>query len=181
MRGTLDGLDSPLPLGLQLPGVYQEDEFAQRLLGAFDAVLAPVLATLDGLAGYVDPQLAPEDFLGWLAGWVGVSLDDSWTPAARRAVVAQAVSLHRRRGTADGLADQVRTALGAGCEVEVVESGAATWSASPGAPLPGEAAPSVVVRVVPPEGGTVPVARLRALVARSVPAHVPVEVEVLGR
>ena len=83
MRGMVAGLASPHPLGAALPALYQEDAFAQRLTASLDEVLSPIFASLDGLASYLDPALAPDDFLDWLAGWVGVSLDETW-PIERR-------------------------------------------------------------------------------------------------
>ena len=77
-RGHLPDLVSPHPLGERLPALYQEDSFTQRLLAAMDQVLAPVLGSLDSLDAYLDPSLAPEDFLHWLAGWLGFALDESW-------------------------------------------------------------------------------------------------------
>ena len=112
MRGSIAGLASAAPVALRLPGVLQEDEFLQRFVGAFDDGLAPVLATLDCLAAYVDPWLAPQDFLDYLAAWVGVELDDAWTLAQRREIVAGAALVHRRRGTVRGIADAVRLAVG---------------------------------------------------------------------
>ena len=58
----------------------------QRFVSTFDTALAPVIATLDGLPGYVDPWLAPTDFLDWLAGWVGVEVDEEWTVPQRRQI-----------------------------------------------------------------------------------------------
>lgn len=181
MRGTVDGLDSALPLALLLPGVYQEDAFAQRLMSGFDVVLAPVLATLDDLAAYVDPRLAPDDFVRWLAGWVGVPFDASWTPERRREVVAHAVPMHRRRGTLAGVVDLVRLAVGDDADIKVKDTGGASWSQAPDAPLPGgpEAALHVVVTVGDPD--TVQMRRLHDLVAATAPAHVLCTVDVVRR
>ncbi len=179
MRKALPGLASAAPVGLRLPGVYQEDDFLMRFVSAFDDGLAPVLATLDGLEAYVDPGLAPEDFLDWVAGWVGIEIDDTWTVEQRRAIVAEAASVHRRRGTVQGVADAVRLAVDA--EVEVEETGGAQWSASPGAALPGEAEPRLVVRVRCDRPDDVDARRLDAVVAGVKPAHIPHTVEILGR
>lgn len=179
MRKAVPGLPSAAPLGLRLPGVYQEDDLFMRFVEAFDDGFAPVLATLDGLAGYVDPALAPEDFLDWLAGWVGVEIDDTWTVAQRRTIIAQASTVHRGRGTVQGIAAAVSLALEA--DVEVVETGGALWSASPGAALPGEAAPHLVVRVRCDHPDDIDTRRLDAIVSSAKPAHVPHTVEVLGR
>jgi phage tail-like protein len=174
----IDDLESAIPLGLQLPAVYQEDDFTQRLVSAFDAVLAPVIATLDDLPVYLDPRLAPDDFVGWLAGWVGAELQHATTPSARREVVATAVSLHRRRGTVDGVAEVVRIATGG--EVAVVESGGARWSRSPGSALPGEAPASLHVRVTVADPAGVDTRLLDALVAAVKPAHVVHTVEAVA-
>lgn len=173
----IEGLDSAIPLALQLPAVYQEDEFTQRLVSAFDAALAPVLATLDDLPVYVDPRLAPDDFVAWLAGWVGAELEHATTVAARREVVATAVSLHRRRGTAGGIADVVRIAtLG---RVEVVESGGSRWAQAPGSAFPGDAPAVLRVRVTVDHAAGVDPRQLDALVAAVKPAHVAHTVEVV--
>ena len=102
MRGRIPGLASPVPLASRLPAVLQEDEFLQRFLASFDESLAPVFLALDGLASYVDPRLAPEDFLNWLSEWVGVRVDEHWPVAQRREIVANGARIHRRRGTAAG-------------------------------------------------------------------------------
>ncbi|GAA2688527.1 MULTISPECIES: phage tail protein [Actinosynnema] len=176
--GTLT-LPSPHPLGERLPAVYTEDGFTQRFTEALDEVLTPVFTALDGFAAYLDPRTAPEDFLDLLAHWVALDVGEGWTPAQRRELIASAVRLHRWRGTRRGLAEHVR--LLSGGEVEVVDSGACTSTDQPGQPLPETGPPSVrvVVRVADPE--SVDRTRLASAVAGAVPAHVAVEVEVVGQ
>jgi len=178
VRGTIGGLASPHPLGPTLPGLYQDDPFAQRLVGAFDEVLAPVFASLDGFDTWLDPLVAPEDVLDWLAGWVGVALDQTWPEERRRSFVASAVDLFRLRGTATGLAAHV--AIFSGGEVEVIESGAAGWSAKADAAVPGSSTPDLLVRVKVPKPSSVDAARLEALVMAAKPAHVPHRIEVIA-
>ena len=177
MRGLIAGLDSPHPIGMRLPGLYADDDFTQRFVSAFDEVLAPIFATLDCLPAYLDPQLAPEDFLDWLAGWVGLALDESWTIERRRELVSRAVELHRWRGTRRGIAEHV--ALVTGGEVEITESGAVSWSERPQTPLPGSDTPALHVRVRVPDPSTVDRRKLDALVAGVKPAHLPHTVEVV--
>ena len=43
VRGLVDGLASPHPIGALLPALYQEDEFAQRFTSGLDDVLAPAI------------------------------------------------------------------------------------------------------------------------------------------
>ena len=178
MRGHLPGLTSPFPLGATLPGLYQDDRFAQQLCAALDEVLAPVITTLDCLPAYLDPDTTSLDVLGWLAGWVGVAVDDV-APARRRELVRRAAELHRWRGTAHGV--RAAVTVWCGVEPEVLESGGSGWSTEPGAPLPGEPVPWLVVRVRVAEPSSVDAGALDGLVAAIKPAHVPHRVEVLPR
>ncbi|HVL99036.1 MAG TPA: phage tail protein [Egibacteraceae bacterium] len=175
MRGTVEGLESPHPVGLALPALYQENEFVQQFVAGFDGVLAPLFTTLDCLDAYFDAQVAPPDFLLWLAQWVGVALDENWPEERQRDLVARMVALYGSRGTVAGLREVVRIITGA--EPEVDDSGGAAWSPVPGGEPPGRAEPRLRVRV--PEG-SVSRKRLEALVAGAVPAHVVVDVEVGG-
>lgn len=179
MRGAVEGLDSAMPLLYQLPGPYQEDPFTARFVAAFDDALAPVLVTLDNLAAYVDPELAPEDFVAFVAGWVGVELDEQTNAADRRRAVGSAVAAYRKRGTSLGLAQVVGHASGG--EVEVTETGGAEWSTVPGAPLPGEPRARVTVRVTVDDPEDVDIPRLEAVVEAAAPAHVAHVLEVVGR
>lgn len=178
MRGLVPGLHSPHPIGQRLPALYVDDDFTQRFVAALDDVLAPIFATLDCLTVYWDPQLAPEDFLDWLAGWVGLALDESWSVRRRRELVAKAVELHRWRGTRRGLTEHVQLVTGG--DVEIVESGATSWSGHPDQPLPGSDRPGMHVRVRVADPTTVDLRRLDALVAGAKPAHLPHTVEVLS-
>ncbi|MDQ3128753.1 MAG: phage tail protein I [Chloroflexota bacterium] len=170
MRGLVADLRSPTPLIESLPGIYQEDALARALMQAFDEVLAPILSTLDNLEAYFDPALTPDDFLEWLTAWVGILPDETWPIERRRALVALAVQLYRKRGTAAGLAMHVRL-LGAG-DVDVSDSGGAVWSRTPGTAAPGDASYRVTVTVRPPKKGQVDPAKLDELVAAAKPAHV---------
>ena len=170
MRGLVDELLTPRPLIESLPGIYQEDPVARSLTGVFDDSLAPILSTIDNLSAYLDPALAPDDFLDWLAGWVGLLPDETWPVERRRALVALAVQLYRRRGTSAGLAMHVRL-LGV-ADVEVKDSGGSTWSRRPGSKPPGDASYSLTVKVTPPKKGKLDQGKIDALVASAKPAHV---------
>jgi phage tail-like protein len=177
MRGTPPGLASPHPIGEQLPGLYRDDAFTQRFTTAFDEVLAGVIQVLDCFPAYLDPALAPEDFLEWIGSWVGAAPDETWPLERRRAFVASATELFRVRGTAAGLAAHV--AIFTGGEVEISEPGAAGWSRDAGAAAPAGASPDLLIRVRVKDPRGVSAARLEALVAASKPAHVPHRVEIV--
>ncbi len=181
MRGVVPGLPSPYPLITLLPAVYQEeDPFVARFTAGLDDVLAPVIGTLDSLEAYVDPVLAPEDFLVWLAGWVGVTVNDNAPLPLRRATVARAAELHRLRGTVAGLRTELELLTGG--TVTVTDSGAVTWSDTPGAPAPGDARPWVRVEVRVPRGSgwssDALLSAVEAAVVAAKPAHVHHLVEV---
>ena len=175
-RGLVSGLGTPKELIGTLPGLYQDDLLAGSLTRAFDDAIAPIISTLDNLDSYLDPALTPEDFLDWLAGWVGLLPDETWPIERRRALVAVAADLYRNRGTAAGLSMHVRL-LTAG-EVEIADSGGSVWSTTPGTAAPGDGSYSVTVKVKPPKKGGVDQARIDALVAAAKPAHVTHHVEV---
>ena len=180
----MPGARARVPLVDTLPALLAEDEFLQRFTAGLDDVLAPVVATLDSLDRYVDPALAPEDFLGWLAGWVGLELDERWPVGVRRSMLRSVADVQDARGTASGLRAEV--AMLTGCEVEVVDPGAVVSGAEPGTSLPEDAGCGrVVVRVLgspddlcDPDGEAR--ARLDRAVRAAVPAHLPVTVEVLS-
>jgi len=177
-RQHVPGMATPAPMGPTLPGLYQDDDFTQRFMSAFDEVLAPVMSTIDNFHAYLDPALTPDDFLDWLAGWVGVLLDETWPVERRRAFIAIATQLYRTRGTVAGLEAQVR--LFTAGEVQIVDSGGSAWSPTADAEAPGSADYSVTVKVKPPAKGKIDQARLNALVAAAKPAHVKHAVEVVG-
>jgi phage tail-like protein len=177
MRGHVSGLASPHPLGTYLPGLYQDDGFAQRFTAALDEVAAPILGSLDNFEAYLDPGTSPEDFLEWLATWVGVQVDATWPVERRRSLVASAVDLYRLRGTAAGLAAHV--AIFTGGEVEIAEPGAAGWSSTSGATMPAGASTDLFVRVRVADPASIVASRLEALVAAAKPAHVLHRVEIV--
>ncbi|GAA3204237.1 phage tail protein [Microbacterium terregens] len=180
MRGIVSRLGSPAPMITRLPAILQEDEFLNRALPAFDDAIAPVFATLDNLEAYVRPEYAPLDFLEWLGGWVDVAVDEEWTEAQRRRIVADAARLHRRVGTVDGIRDTLQLAAGPAATVEIAESGGTSWSTEPGASLPGSDEAVVVITITVPDGDPADLARRFERVAASVvPAYLPTHLSVL--
>lgn len=199
MRGTVEGLTSPYPLINMLPAVFREDgltevapgvfeqddrsRLTREFLGGLDVVIAPVFATLDSLEAYLDPYLTPPDFLPWLAGWVGLSRDERWTDEQLRELMAVAIGLYRKRGTAAGIRGLVKAYTGV--EPEVTDSGGAVSAPhrDPGVgagsfEFPGSSDPWVRIRVKVPAGSPVSPSRLRELLVGSLPVHVRILVEV---
>jgi phage tail-like protein len=169
-----DVLINPFPIAHRLPGVYQEDDFAQRLCAALDDVWTPMYWVLDNRDAYFDPALAPTDFVQWLASWVGLALDERWTLEQQRALVADAGRLYQWRGTVRGVRELVR--LYSGADAEVIDSGGTSWSARPGSEYPGDATHQLVVRL--PVEMKAEADHVDAIVAAAKPAHVAHVVEV---
>jgi phage tail-like protein len=179
MRGIVDGLPSPHPMATALPAIYQEeDPFTVRFTQAFDDSLAPIFSTLDNLPAYFDPRYAPEDFLGWLAGWVAIELDETWEVERRRVAVRSGADLLRRRGTAGGLAAEIELATGG--QVEIEENGGSGWSLDAGSPMTGSARPALLVRLRVGDPAAVDRDRLERIVDAAKPAHVPHRIEIVG-
>jgi phage tail-like protein len=177
-RRVLPDLESRHPISSQLPTLYREvDDFVCRFTSGLDDVLAPLFCTLDNLAAYFDPTLAPMDFVEWLSGWVGVVLDETWGEQRQRELVRQAVELYRWRGTRRGLAALV--AIYTGGEVEVTDSGGSYWSPLPKSDLPGTGEYRLKIRVVAPRSAVIDLERLGRVVAAAKPAHVIHEIELL--
>lgn len=179
MRLGVDGLGTRVPIVEQLPAIYQEDQFTRAFTGGLDDVLAPVLATLDCLDVYVDPLICPPDFLEWLAGWMGLTLEEDWPIERRRKLVAEAIPLYRHRGTIEGLRAELEIYTGG--TVDVIETGGTLWSQTPNSALPGASSPRLVVQVAVDDPGAVNRVGLEAIVAAAKPAHVPHAVEVIAR
>ncbi len=177
MRGLIESLPSPRPIGTELPAAFQEDEFCQRMMAAFDEIVAPLFSTLDCLDSYLDPKLAPHDFVDWLASWVGVDIDETWTLERRRRLILDAVALYRIRGTAAGLAAHVN--LYAGVTPEIAENGGCEWSQTAGSPLPGSPHPGLTVRLRVEDDANVKRTTLSRIIGASRPAHMPYQVEIL--
>jgi len=178
-RGTAPALPVIRPLIRELPSIYQDGMFLERFTAGLDAVLAPSVASIDCLHAYIDPSVAPADFVAWLGGWVGARLEEDWTLERRRAFVANAVRIFAMRGTARGLIEEIE--LYSGGRVDITDPGAVWTSATP----TGDDARAErrnddrTVRVVVdvPDSTTVNWAALRVMVRDAVPAHLPVEIE----
>jgi phage tail-like protein len=180
-RAAIPGLSSPAPFLGRLPALYADGDFAGRFVAAFDDVLAPVFATLDCLEAYLDPRLAPPDFLDLLGWWTAAGVQHAQPASlpARRAIVANAVPAHLARGTVRGLEQSLRRMFGVAAEI--TDNGGAAWSPTPAGPLPGTPEPYLRVRIRAAGPDPLPVRRIAAFIEAERPAHVPVRVEVIDQ
>jgi phage tail-like protein len=91
----------------RLPKTYSRDEqvadFLVRYLAMVEGELGDWEARSITRRTLVEAQSAPEEILPWLAGFLGLVLDERWSALVRRKLIAQAAWLFRFRGTVPGL------------------------------------------------------------------------------
>ncbi|APX11977.1 hypothetical protein [Tateyamaria omphalii] len=132
-------IDFPrISLRRYLPAVFGEEplaaDFTDRFLANFDRGLRSIEKNIDGGADFYDPLSAPaepgrRDFLSWLAGWVGVTLDRQLPLARRRHILKSIGKLFPLRGTKRGLRETLYLYLGLdqqGCPTHVPRCGPCT-------------------------------------------------------
>jgi phage tail-like protein len=179
MRTTVPDLPSSLPISDLLPGVFIEhDPVLVAFTTGLDDTLAPIPGVLDSLAAYIDPQLAPADFLGWLATWVGIELDEAWPIERKREAVAHAVEIYQHLGTEAGLRRYLELATEG--HVEIHENGGIAVSQVPDADLPGDPIPRVNITVSVTDPSEVDLLTLERIVSRAKPAWVTHSIEVVA-
>jgi phage tail-like protein len=177
LRGTVEGLPTARPIVEMLPAALQEDEFCRRMVAALDEVIAPVFTTLDCFDAYLDADLAPDDFVDWIASWVGLDIDETWSLERRRTLIKNAAILYRIRGTAAGLAAHL--ALYAGATPTISDNGGCEWSQTPDSPFPGVARPRIDVRLVVDDDTGIRRGTVNRIVDACRPAHIPCSVEIV--
>ena len=115
-----------------LPAVYRDNancrEFLPRLLSLFQSLFGGVEHEINSLPVLFDPKAAPKPFLAWLAGCLGLDLDDNWGQEQQRRIIAEIFRLSGRRGTAAGLRESLRLFAGVEAIIEEPILNAAWWS-----------------------------------------------------
>ncbi|MEO0984702.1 MAG: phage tail protein [Cyanobacteria bacterium J06639_14] len=95
-----------------LPTLYREVDLVGRFLKVFEMAFEPDVQTLEGLWAYLNPRLAPEGMLPFLAHWVGWQLSADLTLEHQRDLIARAMEIYRWRGTRRGLRLSLHLATG---------------------------------------------------------------------
>jgi phage tail-like protein len=104
-----------------LPAVYQEDDESRAFLSRFLSILQTDFdgfdETIDTLWTLFDPQSVPSNWYAWLAAWLALPIEPTWSDARRRSVLKAAYSQYRRRGTVAGLQQLVSDYAGVGARL----------------------------------------------------------------
>jgi phage tail-like protein len=120
--GHLAGIPSDRSSWLEyLPEIYSQDEFLGRYLLIFESILSPITWTIDNFDLFLTPDLAPGEWLRWMAGWFDLLVLPELPIERQREIVRQAGWLFLRRGTRAGL--QRLLELYFGVTPEILETG----------------------------------------------------------
>ncbi len=175
-RGYVQDLQSPFPLIQAVPPMLAQDQFIQRMLPAFDEVLAPIISTLDCLDSYFDPQIAPEDFLRYLSTWVTSHTGNEMSVPGLRHEIATAVATSEWRGTPSSL--QARFFPFDLQDIVLEESGGITVSTTATDPATWPDTPPMVatVTITPLPDSPNTIENITQLILDFAPAHVQLSV-----
>ncbi len=100
----LYGIPSDKSTWLQyLPAIYSDDEFIGRYLLIFESIMNPIIWTIDNFDLYLSPEVAPSEWLRWMASWFDLLLLPELPIERQRAITHQIGWLFLRRGTPAGL------------------------------------------------------------------------------
>lgn len=90
-----------------LPAIYREDPHAaedlRQILAPYESLLDDIDATLDELPDRIRPTTAPEEWTGYLLGWLGFPPLGDLPDHVRRRLLVEAPGLLDARGTMAGL------------------------------------------------------------------------------
>ncbi len=131
-----EGYAEHLPPIYRLPGKVSPNpppgsrESLERFLALFESFFADAEREIGDLRRLFDPATAPTAsvaWLDWLAGWLGLELEEGWPEAKKRRLLAGAFAAYAWRGTARGLARALAERLGVVASVEEPHAQADWW------------------------------------------------------
>jgi phage tail-like protein len=163
-----------------LPAPFREDSesaaFLDRFLSYFDTVFAEIADRHGSVRVLFHPDAVPAGpFLAWLASWFDITFLPEWPEATRRAIVAKAIAMYRRRGTVAGLRQMLQWHTGLGEPVPaIIEHFRIKASISiAGSPLAPTAPAHAFTIVLPAFAALDDTARdrLDRVIAAAIPAH----------
>jgi phage tail-like protein len=98
-----------------LPAIYskppEQREFLDRLLSIAQSTWSSIELNVETFSLYLDPDTVPDRALGWLAGWLGLTLEGTWNPEQNRRLLRALRGLRATWGTAAGLGAWLRIYL----------------------------------------------------------------------
>lgn len=152
-----------------LPAIYADGDFGMRMVSAFEAVLDPLVATLDNLPEHFDAAYAPRDVLELMSDWLALERDELRSGEERRRIVRRAPELLRLRGTRAGI-ELALTLAFPGVPFRVEDAGGVRFSLDPDGGWDDPPTSSVVYCDAPLEQDRL--AAVARLLDQAKPAHV---------
>jgi phage tail-like protein len=106
-------IDLPRSTSLDyLPPVYREnaeaEDFSERFLSLFDAVIEDLDRAIIRYPALLDPTGVPDELLPWLSSFLDIVPDQAWDADQRREILRAAPRLYQRRGTVAGMIEAIR-------------------------------------------------------------------------
>jgi phage tail-like protein len=98
-----------------LPAVYSADpgsaDFLARFLAIAQTSFEDIEAGLAGVPALFEPLAVPDAFVNYLAGWLNVPVEDTWTSQQKRLLIDATRGYFRQRGTPAGIRAHVAAYL----------------------------------------------------------------------
>ncbi len=106
-----------------LPAMYREDKQSRGFLERYLAICGTFFDDMEdnvlAISRFFDVDTVPEEYLEWLAGWLGITGVEGWERDKLRELIRQAPEIYARRGTREGL--EMMLALLTGAKPVIVE------------------------------------------------------------
>jgi phage tail-like protein len=96
----------------------EAEDFTERFLALFDASIADLDRAIERSPALLDPNGVPDGVLPWLASFLDLALDPSWSPDLRRKILLALPDLYKRRGTLSGLTDTIKLIFGVDASIQ---------------------------------------------------------------
>ncbi|MEM6283492.1 MAG: FHA domain-containing protein [Chloroflexota bacterium] len=100
-----------------LPEVYHYHDFLGRYLLIFESMFAPLQWIVDNFDLYLDTDIAPQEWLSWMAGWFDIILLEDLPIEQQRRIMDQVGWLYMRRGTRAGLSRMLELFFGVSADI----------------------------------------------------------------
>lgn len=100
--------------------VYDGHTYLRDFLWIIRHMFDSVATEVNNIPSLFDPYDTPENFLPWLAGWIGFVLDEDWPEGKKRYLLRRALDYYRIRGTVKGL--KLFLSIFVGVEPEIIEN-----------------------------------------------------------
>lgn len=111
---TINAIDIQFPLDSiikYLPAVFSENkenaDFLKRFLGVYQSLIYDLQENIDNISRYFDVEYAKDDFLEWLASWVGINFTYMWSEEKLRELVKKSFYYYKLKGTKRGLKEVI--------------------------------------------------------------------------